>query len=440
MTPSYQSDRFQRKLRHRYFWENGFKTIGLLFILGIIGILIWLLGSVLITGYTGFFSHQIRLSITYDPQEIDPSGNREIQSLRQANYNALLRRSVGSLFPDVRSRQERLSLYRLISQSADFSLQDAIIANPSLIGTTQDVWIPVSDSVDQFLKGNTPCGTSFAERQNRVPCSVPENQRKLTDQQVSWIDSLILNQRIERHFNTVFFTSGDSRTPEYAGIFSSIIGSLLSLSVCFFFTMVIAVASAIYLEEFAQPGRFTKLIEVSISNLMAIPSIVFGLLGLTLFLDFLDFPRSAPIVAGIVLGLMTLPVVVIATRASLRSVPLSLREAALGLGTSPFQTVFRHVLPYSMPGILTGSIIGMSQALGETAPLLMIGMVAFIVETPVNVFDPATVLPVQIFLWFDSPERGFIERTAAAILILLGLLVMMHILTIFLRKKFERKW
>ena len=434
----YQSEAFKRKLRQRHAAEKGFKRIGIFFIFGILGILVWLLGSIFTTGYSGFFNHQIRLSITYDPQEFAASDNQE--ALRHVNYNLFIRRSLRSLFPEVRSRRERIALYRLISQNAEFTLQEDILANPSRIGSTQEIWLPLSDKVDQFLKGNTPCGTPFEQRLQGLACTIPEHQRLLSDQQIVWVDTLVYNQQIKNKLSLTFFTAGDSRNPETAGIFSSVVGSLLSLSVCFFFTIIIAVASAVYLEEFAKPNWFTKLIEISISNLMAIPSIVFGLLGLNLFLEFLDFPRSAPIVAGMVLGLMTLPVVVIATRSSLRSVPLSLREAALGLGASPFRTVFRHVLPYSMPGILTGSIIGMSQALGETAPLLMIGMVAFIVEVPTSLFDPATALPVQIFLWSDSPERGFIERTAAAIIVLLGLLVLMHGLILFLRKKFERKW
>ncbi|MBX2837004.1 MAG: phosphate ABC transporter permease PstA, partial [Gammaproteobacteria bacterium] len=244
----------------------------------------------------------------------------------------------------------------------------------------------------------------------------------------------------DSRFNRTFFTNGDSREPEQAGVRAALIGSAYTLLITFLLSFPVAVAAAIYLEEFAPQNKWTDLVEVNINNLAAVPSIVFGLLGLAVFINFFGLPRSAPLVGGIVLSLMTLPTIIISSRAALKSVPPSIREAARGLGASPLQVVFHHVLPLAMPGILTGTIIGLAQALGESAPLLMIGMVAFIVDIPASVTDPATALPVQVFLWADSPERAFVERTSAAIMVLLGFLVVMNALAVILRKRFERRW
>jgi phosphate transport system permease protein len=246
--------------------------------------------------------------------------------------------------------------------------------------------------------------------------------------------------RLKTSFNSVFFQAGDSREPELAGIRGATMGSMYTLLVTLLLSFPIGVAAAVYLEEFAPKNRWTDLIEVNINNLAAIPSIVFGLLGLAVFLNFMGLPRSSSMVGGLVLTLMTLPTIIIASRASLKSVPPSIREAALGVGASKMQTISHHILPLAMPGMLTGAIIGMARALGETAPLLMIGMVAFIVDVPQGFSDPATVLPVQIYLWADSPERAFVERTSAAIMILLFLLLAMNATAVFLRNKFERRW
>lgn len=274
----------------------------------------------------------------------------------------------------------------------------------------------------------------------RVDRKAKEGDRQLKDKQIAWIDSMAKEGRIEKRFNTVLFTAGDSRDPELAGIGGAAMGSIYTLLVTLILSFPIGVAAAVYLEEFAPRNRWTDLIEVNINNLAAVPSIVFGLLGLAVFINFFGMPRSAPVVGGLVLTLMTLPTIIIASRAALKSVPPSIREAALGVGASPMQTIIYHVLPLSMPGMLTGTIIGMAQALGETAPLLMIGMVAFIVDIPQGIFDPSTVLPVQIYLWADSPERAFVERTSAAIMILLGFLILMNALAVVLRKRFERRW
>jgi phosphate transport system permease protein len=268
----------------------------------------------------------------------------------------------------------------------------------------------------------------------------PESNRKITDREIVWLDDLKAQGSIESRWNSLFFFTGASREPELAGIWGAVVGSFLTMIVTLSISFPIGVAAAIYLEEFAPKNRLTGIIEVNINNLAAVPSIVFGLLGLAVFLNAFGLPRSAPVVGGMVLALMTLPIIIIASRASLRAVPPSIREAALGIGASRVQTVFHHVLPLAMPGIMTGTILGMAHALGETAPLLMIGMVAFIVDIPGGFTDPATILPVQIFMWADFPEAGFQQKTSAAILILLGFLIIMNAIAVILRKRFERRW
>jgi phosphate transport system permease protein len=268
----------------------------------------------------------------------------------------------------------------------------------------------------------------------------PETSRRLKDNALAWTLDLQHQGQLEKRFNTTFFTAGDSREPELAGIWGAAVGSFYTLVVTLLLSFPIGVAAAVYLEEYAPKNRWTDLIEVNINNLAAVPSIVFGLLGLAVFINFFGLPRSAPLVGGLVLTLMTLPTIIIASRAALKSVPPSIREAALGVGASRIQVMTHHVLPLALPGMLTGTIIGMAQALGETAPLLMIGMVAFIVDIPGGFTDPAAVLPVQIYLWADSPERAFVERTSAAIIVLLGFLILMNLLAVMLRKKFERRW
>ena len=268
----------------------------------------------------------------------------------------------------------------------------------------------------------------------------PESQRRLPDREAAWVWSLEQSDQIETRFNISFFTDGNSREPEQAGIWGAVVGSFLTLVITLLLSFPIGVLAAVYLEEFAPKNRWTDLIEVNINNLAAVPSIVFGLLGLAVFLNFFELPRSAPVVGGMVLALMTLPTIIIASRAALTAVPPSIREAALGMGASKLQVMTHHVLPLAMPGILTGTIIGMAQALGETAPLLMIGMVAFVVDIPGGFTDPASVLPVQIFMWADLPERAFVAKTSAAIMVLLGFLILMNALAVLLRKRFERRW
>ncbi|UCF66741.1 MAG: phosphate ABC transporter permease PstA [Acidobacteriota bacterium] len=379
-------------------------------------------------GYTAFYQHEVRLEVFLDPDVIDPSGTRDTEQLSGADYALLWRRPLQQLFPDADTRSARRELYRLISDGASFELREMVLEDPSLIGTTQTVLLPAADDFGQLLKGHVKRG-------------VPESDRPISDQQLEWIDQLSAAGAVSTVFNTRFFFSGDSRSPELAGILAALVGSLYTMLVTLVLAFPLAVATAVYLEEFAPKGRWwIDFIEVNINNLAAVPSIVFGLLGLAVLLNLFGLPRSAALVGGLVLALMTLPTIIIAARAAITSVPPSIREAALGLGATRMQVIQHHVLPVAMPGILTGTIIGMARALGETAPLLMIGMVAFIVDVPSTPMDPATALPVQVFLWADSPERGFVEKTSAAILVLLAFLLAMNALAIFLRQRWERTW
>ena len=421
------NDAVSRGLKRRYAAERRFKAYGILAIAFAMGMLGLLFTTIVSKAIPAFTQTMINLEITLYPQDIDPAGTRERQTLSSANYRKVIRQAFYDLFPDVTSRRDRREMFDMISPGAVYEIRDMVMANPNLIGERVTVQMPMSDDIDQLNKG-------------QIRKDSPETERRVKDKQIAWFERLENRGLVETVFNTTFFTAGDSREPELAGIFGAAMGSLFTMLVTLLVSFPLAVASAIYLEEFAPVNKWTQTIEVNINNLAAVPSIVFGLLGLAVFINFFGMPRSAPVVGGLVLALMTLPTIIIAARSALKSVPPSIREAAYGLGASPLQVVTHHVLPLAMPGILTGTIIGMAQALGETAPLLMIGMVAFIVDVPHGALDPATVLPVQIYLWADSPERAFVERTSAAICVLLAFLVIMNVGAVFLRKRFERKW
>jgi phosphate transport system permease protein len=365
--------------------------------------------------------------VNFDRELIDPEGLNNEEALRNGDYAGVLKQSIREHFPGVEGRRELRQLYGLVSEIAAFDLRDEVLADPGLVGATREFWLMASDDIDQLVKG-------------KIARTLPEDQRVVSDLQLGWLDALEADDRVERRFNRVFFTAGDSREPEQAGVLGAVVGSFLTLLVTLLLSFPIGVAAAIYLEEFAPANRFTDLIEVNINNLAAVPSIVFGLLGLAVFIQFFGVPRSAPLVGGLVLTLMTLPTIIIASRAAIKAVPPSIREAALGMGASQVQVVAHHVLPLAMPGMLTGAIIGMARALGESAPLLMIGMVAFIADIPASFTDPATVLPVQVFLWADSPERAFLERTSGAIIVLLAFLLVMNAAAVILRQRFERRW
>ncbi len=414
-------------LKKRYAAERRFRLYGLLAIVFAGLSLAILLFTVITTGIPAFTQTMIRLPVTIYPQLVDPDGTRDPETLSRADYQKVIRDALDDLFPDVTGRGQRRELFAMLSPGGAYVLRDEVMANPGLIGARIEMLVPLSDDFDQFAKG-------------AIDATTATEQTRVSEDQARWFERLQQRGMIERVFNTTLFTRADSRSPELAGVWGALVGSFWTMLVTLVLSFPLAVGAAIYLEEFAPKNRWTQLIEVNINNLAAVPSIVFGLLGLAVFLNFFGFPRSAPLVGGMVLALITLPTIIIASRAALKAVPPSIREAAMGVGASRLQTVFHHVVPLALPGMLTGTIIGMAQALGETAPLLMIGMVAFIVDIPAGPLSPATVMPVQIFLWSDAPERAFVERASAAIMVLLAFLVLMNVLAVVLRRRFERKW
>ncbi|HER26264.1 MAG TPA: phosphate ABC transporter permease PstA [Rhodospirillales bacterium] len=410
------AERIKSGLSRRYAAERRFRLYGIAAILLALGFLGVMLSVVIGRGASVLQQAYVQLPATVTAETVE-----------MGNWQGVIKATLRQQFPDVRKRQAKKRLYGLVSPGAGYILRQQIEQNPEWIGQRRTYWLPASDDVDMLLKGI-------------IDRTVAESERRISNQELVWIDQFVASGQLQLQFNKGFFTSGDSREPELAGILGAAVGSALSLLVCLVLAFPLGVMTAVHLEEFAPKNRWTDLIEVNINNLAAVPSIVFGLLGLAVFLNVFGLPRSAPLVGGMVLALMTLPTIIIAARAALKSVPPSIRQAAMAMGASPVQVVLHHVLPSAMPGMLTGTIIGMAQALGETAPLLMIGMVAFIVDIPQGILEPATALPVQIFLWADAPERAFGERTAAAILVLLIFLVLMNLTAVILRKRFERRW
>ncbi|MCY4439704.1 MAG: phosphate ABC transporter permease PstA [Deltaproteobacteria bacterium] len=407
--------------------ERRFRNFGRAAVLVGLAFLVLMFVNIISTGYSAFWQTYVKLPVFFDPQVIDPQGTGDPETLGAADYGALVKASVRSLFPGVKGRRDRRDVAKLVSRGTVFQLRRMTLEAPLLVGSKTELWVPANDDYDMLHKGN-------------VDRTLPEADRRLSDKQIGWFDRLAAEGRVESRFNVTFFTAGDSREPELAGIWGAAMGSFFTLMVTLSLSFPLGVATAVYLEEIAPRNRLTGLIEVNINNLAAVPSIVFGLLGLAVFINLFGLPRSAPLVGGLVLTLMTLPTIIIAGRAALKSVPPSIREAALGVGASKMQMIAHHVLPLAMPGMLTGAIIGMARALGETAPLLMIGMVAFVVDVPQGVTDAATALPVQIFLWLDSPERAFVERASAAIMVLLAFLIVMNAMAVVLRRRFERRW
>jgi phosphate transport system permease protein len=417
----------ERRLRRRRAAEKRFRLYGLIAIFLAFGFLLLLLGSVVRGGYTAFVQPMIELEVDLKAETIDPAGTRDPRALLRADYQTLVKEALRDLFPEVMDRREKRKLYGLVTSDAGFQIADAVVDDPDLVGTRHSFWIPTGDLINSLVKGHIS--------------SEPGSESAETyASEIAWLKALEDRGQVRQRLNTNFLTSGDSREPEQAGIWGAVVGSFYTLIVTLLASFPVAVLAALYLEEFAPKNKWTDLIEVNINNLAAVPSVIFGLLGLAVFLNVFGMPRSAPLVGGLVLSLLTLPTIIIAARAALKAVPPSVREAALGIGASPLQVAFHHTLPLAMPGILTGTIIGMAGALGETAPLLMIGMVAFIVDVPGGFTDPSTVLPVQIYLWADSPERGFVEKTNAGIMILLSFLIVMNAVAIVLRKRFERRW
>nr|WP_068080688.1 phosphate ABC transporter permease PstA [Pseudovibrio stylochi] len=591
------TDAARKRLKKRYGVEWRFRAYGIAAITLAALCLVALMTTIISSGLPAFTYNYVKLPLDLTANRVDP------QNPAGASYNKIIRDALKAEAPFAASRNNRRTLYALVSGGSNVILQRQVLADPELLGETREIEVPLSDFADLYVKGlitdrvahktggelsfisngdeftlsssapdfkvalsrleaylkeqssalqtrvnnlqnseklaasrverqqntlqNAPLDrkdietqkleklrsthnaviatlsqqkaklTAYSDRLNNfsnkqleetlnhelpsffvivnggtlkinrltetsvtgevlVPfnaqttaaqgqwqlqeLTLPEAERKFSDKEIAYTDYLVQAGAIESHWNSIFFNSGASREPEMAGIWGAVVGSFWTMLVTLALSFPIGVAAAIYLEEFAPKNRWTHLIEVNINNLAAVPSIVFGLLGLAVFLNVFGLPRSAPVVGGMVLALMTLPTIIIASRAAIQAVPPSIREAALGVGASRLQAVFHHVLPLAMPGILTGTIIGMAQALGETAPLLMIGMVAFIVDIPVSPVDPSTVLPVQIFMWADFPEPAFQQKTSAAIMVLLGFLVSMNAIAIFLRKRFERRW
>lgn len=408
----WRTSTMQRRIARRYASERRFRLLGLGAIVLSAAFLAFLIVTMVLQGAAGFRETRVALPIDFRAAELEVTaeqlrGDRADLALAGAGLENVVEGAAGLAFPTLGGAE-------LLSDGAWLRVRDAVKSNPSLLRQNAVIDVPVASEIDMAFKGQ---GTPEAERT---------------------VGSL--GEKLSGGFNRDFFGGADSSDPTRAGIWGALKGSLLTMLVTLVIAFPIGVLSALYLEEYAPRNRWTDLIEVSINNLAAVPSIIFGLLGLAVFLNTFGLPRSAPIVGGLTLALMTMPVIVIAGRNAIKAVPPSIRDAALGVGASPVQVVFHHVLPLAMPGILTGTIIGMARALGETAPLLMIGMRAFIAAPPEGLADPATVLPVQIFLWSDEVARGFVEKTSAAIIVLLIFLLAMNGLAIYLRNRFETRW
>ncbi|WP_282602234.1 phosphate ABC transporter permease PstA [Paracoccus sp. PARArs4] len=427
------------RTRKRNAAEKRFRSYGAAAIGIALVALVVLLSSIIGGGAGAFRQTYLSIPVALDAEVLDPKGNRdpaEMSKVLTLSYGRVLDAAVDTAVADGGIEIEGLSdkdIGGLISKEASAQLRDRVLADPELLGTTVETNVLVNGRVDGYFKG-------------RVTMESAEADGNTSPQQLMLAEALKERGMLVTRFNWDFVTNPDAsdQRPEAAGVGVAILGSLYMMLVVLFLAVPIGVAASIYLEEFAPKNRWTDVIEVNISNLAAVPSIVFGILGLAAFINFAGLPQSAPIVGGLVLTLMTLPTIIISTRAALKAVPPSIRDAALGVGASKMQSVFHHVLPLAMPGILTGTIIGLAQALGETAPLLLIGMVAFVREFPAappeGLFDPASALPVQVYNWTQRADPAFIERASGAIIVLLAFLLCMNVLAIVLRRRFERRW
>lgn len=408
--------RIESNIRRRHNAEKRFRFYGIGALSVAFIFLFILFYNIIDNGKTAFIKTEIKLNLYFDKNLVETK-----------DFEKILRNSLLNLFPMAENRADKKSLYNLLSSKAADDIEKLLTKNPDLIDKNHEVWLLASSDTDMFFKG-------------KIKADLQESRRKINNKQLVWLQHLENDGNIRSSFNKEFFTSGDSRSPEQAGILSSLVGSFYLVIICLVIALPIGVMTAIYLEEFAPRNKITEIIEVNINNLAAVPSVVFGLLGLSLYIQFLGMPRSASLVGGLTLALLALPVIVIASRAAIRSVPKTIREAALALGATKLQVITHHILPLSLPGIMTGTILSIARILGETAPLLMIGMVAFIADIPQNITSPSSALPVQIYLWADSPELGFAEKTSAAIIILLLFLILVNSLAIYLRRKFEVRW
>lgn len=407
--------RVKRGLQRRNRSERRFKWYGKIAVGLCFCFLVALLFQIITTGYLAFFQTKIKVPIVLE-QEL----------VADQRYKTIIKNGLLTLFPEATTRSQQRKLTAVISDGAVYELETFVTSHAKSLGTEQEIWLTTSSDVDMFVKHALhDKSRSFS---------------RLNDNQQSWIATLYKQGRIEKRWNNYFFTRGDSREPELAGVLGAMMGSLFVIISCMLVAFPLGVLSAIYLEEFAPKNKLTEIIEVNLNNLAAVPSIVFGLLGLTLYIQWIGIPRSASLAGGLTLALMALPVMVIATRTSIRAIPQSIRDGAMALGASKLQTTLHHVLPLAMPGIMTGTILSVARVLGETAPLLMIGMVAFVVDVPHHFLEASTAMPVQIYLWSDSAEPGYVEKTSAAIIVLLGILILANLCAVKLRKKFEIKW
>jgi phosphate transport system permease protein len=414
------------RLKKRHSAEKRFKFYGIASVtIAIIFVLI-LIQNILSKGSSAFQKTVIKVDVFYDSELIELNNGATLKEIYDADFYDLTIENLLKTYPS-KNRDEEDELLKLFSSDAEYEIKNAFLNNNQLIDKTITLEITASDDIDQLHKGN-------------YPRDLPEDRRSITDNQLFIYDYFLENEIINKNFNNYFFKNGDSRDPELAGIGGALVGSFYSIIICLLIAFPIAVLASIYLEEFAPKNKITDFIEININNLAAVPSIVYGLLALQVLLATLHLPRSTPLVAGITLALMTLPRIIIPCRASLKAVPPSIREGALAVGASKFQSVFHHVVPLALPGTLSGTIIGLAQALGETAPLILIGMVAFVVDIPSTPIDPSASLPVQVYLWSESAERGFVEKTSATIMILLSFLIMMNFIAVYLRQKFEKRW
>ena len=426
ITPLEATNTVKKSIVKRRSKDNRLKLYGRIAIGLAVCFLLFLFYSIFTKGFPGFFQYYVTLDINFDRDRIDPQGDLSDNSLFDGEASKIVNESLFSII-EPKGRKAKKQAKKIVSSGKDVRIAKMVKNDPSLFGTITKVKFALDDDIDSFLRG-------FIKRET------PESERRISDKVIGFVDKLNQDGRITYEFSDYILKGSASGNPEMAGIKGAFIGSMLTLSVCLLISFPLGVATAVYLEEIAKKNRITEFIEVNINNLAAVPSVVFGIMGLAIFISIFGMPRSIPLVGGMVLALMTLPTIIISSRAAIRAVPPSVRDAAYGIGASKLQVIFHHVIPLAMPGMLTGTIIGMAQALGETAPLLMIGMVAFIVDIPNSVMDPGTVLPVQIFMWADFAERMFIQKTSAAIIVLLGFLISMNALAVYLRKKLERRW
>lgn len=406
--------------RSRILADFRFRAYGILGLVIAGSALLFLLGNIFSTGYSAFQQTVITLEINLDEDRLGVTSTASPEEMQEANVAKVVKQSLYDLFPEVKKRKEKRDLTKLISLGAELDVRDMLLLKPESIGSIITLTVPVSSDADQYYKA-TLTGEQFKSR-------LKENQKQ-------WLQTLIDNKQVSIKFNIDFFTQADSRYPELAGIGGAVVGTIYTLLICLMISFPLGVAAAIYLEEFSRDSFMTRMVEANINNLAAVPSVIFGLLGLAVILNVFGMPRSTPLAGGIVLALMTLPTIIIACRSAIKTVPPSIREAGMAMGASPIQVTFHHVMPAAMSGTLTGTIIGLAQALGETAPLLMIGMVAFIASVPGVPTDPATALPVQIYLWAESAERGFVEKTAAAIMVIIVFLIVMNLLAVVIRNR-----